>query len=102
MITTARYEWSSLDRTHAVGLCAFAVDRGKRGEEFVLTTSTKIEVSRPAGAPIGSIMNEIRSWLSQNKIEPIDFKTVVERAGIGFEIRFRTEGEAERFQREFA
>jgi len=47
-------------------------------------------------------MNEIRSWLDQNRIEPVDFKTVVGREGIGFEIRFRTEGEAERFQREFA
>jgi hypothetical protein len=72
------------------------------GEELVLTTSTKIEVNRPAGAPIGSIMSEIRSWLDQHKIEPVDFKTVVGREGIGFEIRFRTEGEAERFQREFA
>ena len=67
-----------------------------------MLTSTKIEVIRPAGVPIGSIMSEIRSWLDQNKIEPIDFKTVVGREGIGFEIRFRTEGEAERFQREFA
>jgi hypothetical protein len=91
-----------LDRAHAVGLCTFAVDRGKQGDKFVLTTSTKIEVNRPPGAPIGTIMNEIRSWLDQNKIEPIDFKTVVGRQGIGFEIRFRTEGEAERFQREFA
>ena len=72
------------------------------GEELVLTTSTKIEVNRPPGAPIGTIMNEIRSWLDQNRIEPIDFKTVVGHAGIGFEIRCRTEGEAERFQREFA
>ena len=69
---------------------------------MVITTPIRIEVNRPAGAPIGSIMNEIRSWLDQNKIEPIDFKTVVGREGIGFEIRFRTEGEAERFQREFA
>ena len=69
---------------------------------MVITTPIRIEVNRPAGAPIGSIMNEIRSWLDQNRIEPVDFKTVVGREGIGFEIRFRTEGEAERFQREFS
>lgn len=68
----------------------------------MITTPIRIEVNRPAGAPIGSIMNEIRSWLDQNRIEPVDFKTVVGREGIGFEIRFRTEGEAERFQREFS
>ena len=69
---------------------------------MVITTPIRIEVNRPAGAPIGSIMNEIRSWLDQNKIEPVDFKTVVGREGIGFEIWFRTEEEAERFQRQFA
>ena len=82
--------------------CARLLSITGMGEELVFTTSTKIEVNRPAGAPIGSIMNEIRSWLDQNRIEPVDFKTVVGREGIGFEIRFRTEGEAERFQREFA
>jgi hypothetical protein len=62
----------------------------------------KIEVNRPAGTPIGEIMNEIRSWLDRNKIEAVDFRTVVGHEGIGFEIRFRTEQDAERFQREFA
>jgi hypothetical protein len=57
----------------------------------------KIEVNRPAGTPIGEITNEIRSWLDRNKIEAVDFRTVVGHEGIGFEIRFRTERDAERF-----
>jgi hypothetical protein len=68
---------------------------------MVVATPIKIEVHRPTGTPIGDIMNEVRSWLDRNGIEPIDFKTVVGRDGIGFEIRFRTENEAQRFQREF-
>ena len=71
---------------------------GKAGD----TSAIKITVNRPAGTPIGQIMNEIRSWLDENGIEPVDFTTLVGREGISFEIRFRTEGEAERFQREFA
>ena len=69
---------------------------------MVLATPIKIEVHGPTGTPIGHIMNEVRSWLDRNRIEPIEFKTVVGREGIGFEIRFRTEEEAQRFQREFA
>lgn len=69
--------------------------------KLVLGSAIKIEVSRPAGTPFGVIMNEIHSWLDRNKIDPVDFKTLVGREGIGFEIRFRTEDEAERFQRQF-
>ena len=68
---------------------------------LVLTSAIKIEVNRPVGTPIGQIMNEIRSWLDENRIEPVDFRTLVGREGIGFEIRFRTEQEGERFQRAF-
>ena len=68
---------------------------------LVLTSAIKIEVNRPVGTPIGQIMNEIRSWLDENRIEPVDFRTLVGHEGIGFEIRFRTEQEGERFQRAF-
>jgi len=68
---------------------------------LVLTSAIKIEVNRPVGTPIGQIMNEIRSWLDENRIEPVDFRTLVGHEGIGFEIRFRTEEQGERFQRAF-
>ena len=67
----------------------------------MITTPVRIEVNRPASTPIGQIINEIHSWLDQNKIEPVDFRTVVGRDGIGFEIRFRNEEDGERFQRAF-
>jgi hypothetical protein len=51
---------------------------------------------------LGNTMNAIRTWLDAEKIQPVDFRTVVGHAGIGFEIGFRTEQEAERFQRRFA
>jgi hypothetical protein len=51
---------------------------------------------------LGNTMNDIRTWLDAEKIQPVDFRTVVGHAGIGFEISFRLEHEAERFQRRFA
>jgi hypothetical protein len=47
-------------------------------------------------------MNEIRTWLDSERIQPVQFKTVVGRAGLGFEISFRRKREAERFQERFA
>ena len=68
---------------------------------MVLAIPIRIEFNRPPGTPIGQIMNEVRFWLDENKIEPVDFKTVVGREGIGFEMRFRKEEEGDRFQRAF-
>jgi hypothetical protein len=47
-------------------------------------------------------MRDIRIWLDSERIEPVDFKAVVGRVGLGFEISFRDEHEAERFQERFA
>jgi hypothetical protein len=43
--------------------------------------------------PLGKTMNDLRTWLDSERIEPVDFKT----AGGRFEISFRREREAERF-----
>jgi len=51
---------------------------------------------------LGDTMKEIRTWLDAEKIQPMVFKTVVGQAGIGFEISFRHEQEAELFQQRFA
>jgi hypothetical protein len=51
---------------------------------------------------LGDTMKEIRNWLDAEKIQPVVFKTVVGQAGIGFEISFRHEQEAELFQQRFA
>lgn len=51
---------------------------------------------------LGNTMNNIRTWLDAEKIQPVDFRTVVGSAGIGFEISFRCEQEAQRFHERFA
>jgi hypothetical protein len=50
----------------------------------------------------GTTMKEMRTWLDSEKIQPLSFKTVVREAGLGFEISFRDEREADRFLRRFA
>jgi hypothetical protein len=51
--------------------------------------------------PLGSTMAEIRMWLDSEKIEPVEFKTVVSRGAVGFEISFKRDRDAERFQQRF-
>jgi hypothetical protein len=60
-----------------------------------------ISAKVPRHTPLGSTMSEIRIWLDNERIQLADFKTVVGRAGLGFEIRFKSEREAERFQERF-
>ena len=54
-----------------------------------------------AQGPLANTLDQIRKWLDREKIEPLAFKTLVGQSGIGFEISFRTEREAERFQEQF-
>jgi hypothetical protein len=44
---------------------------------------------------------KIRTWRVSERIEPVELKTIVGRGGLGFEISFRREREAERFQDRF-
>jgi hypothetical protein len=69
---------------------------------MALTMPTVIRAATQRNTPLGSAMNEIRTWLDREKIEPVEFKTVVGRAGFGFEISFKSEDEAVRFQERFA
>ena len=51
---------------------------------------------------LGKTMNDIRAWLDAEGIQPTDFKTVVARGGIGFEISFKSEHEAQHFRERFS
>jgi len=65
-------------------------------------TLVVVPAEKSRDVPLGKTMNEIRSWLDGERIQPVQFKTVVGRAGLGFEISFHREREAERFQERFA
>ena len=52
--------------------------------------------------PFGETMNNMRSWLDHRKIQPALFNSVFNAlSGVGFEIGFNSEDEAELFERQF-
>jgi hypothetical protein len=68
---------------------------------MALSSSVAIRAENQTNTTLGSTMNEIRTWLNREKIEPAEFKTIVGSAGLGFVISFKSEQEADRFQRQF-
>ena len=65
------------------------------------TPSLTVHFARPPGTPLGDLMNEIRSWLDSNWIQPVEFRSTVSEREIGFSIRFRGEAQASLFERAF-
>jgi hypothetical protein len=61
-----------------------------------------VQAENSRNMPLAKTMKDIRIWLDSERIEPVQFKTVVGRAGLGFEISFSQENQAERFQERFA
>ena len=68
---------------------------------MALITPIVMRAENRPDTPLGRTMNEIRTWLDTEKIQPVNFKTIVSSAGFGFEISFKSEREAERFQQRF-
>ena len=64
---------------------------------FIVRIEKKPEIS------FGATMNGIRTWLDHRRIEAVSFKPVAKAdSGVGFEIAFNTEDEAELFVQEFS
>ena len=60
-----------------------------------------VRVEKPIDV-FGTLMNDIRSWLDNNKIEPIECKTTsLPDAAVAIDIRFAKQGEADLFQQAF-
>ena len=67
-----------------------------------LTSPVAVRTENRANVPpLSATMAEIRTWLDSERIEPASFKTLVVRGGLGFEISFNSEEEADRFRRQF-
>ena len=69
---------------------------------MALRTPVVVQPKATRDMPFGETMRDIRIWLDSERIQPAEFKAVVGRAGLGFEISFNDESEAERFQERFA
>ena len=68
---------------------------------MALLTPVVVQAENSKNTPFARAINEIRTWLDSERIEPTDFRAVAGKAGLGFEISFRHAGEAERFQERF-
>ena len=68
---------------------------------MALTSTFSVHFQTGTGQSFGQTMNDIRSWLDHQRIEPTLFKPVI-GADAGFEIAFNSEEEAQRFRRVFA
>jgi type II secretory pathway component PulL len=69
---------------------------------MALLSHAALQAETLRNAPLAKVLNEIRAWLDSERVEPVKFKIVVSRGGLGFEISFRNEREAERFRERFA
>ena len=58
-------------------------------------------VERPLGSALAETMREIRAWLDHREIQTTSFELVSEGGGVGFDIGFKSEDEAELFRQEF-
>jgi hypothetical protein len=68
---------------------------------MVLTSPVVVRRGNQPNTPLGDTLAEIRRWLDSERIEPAMFKTVVHPRGLGFEMSFKSETEADRFRRQF-
>ena len=58
----------------------------------------RVEQIPETGISFGKIMNDIRTWLDNRQIQPVDFKTIPSSSGgVGFEITFANQHDARFF-----
>ena len=54
-----------------------------------------------AGSPLGDSIKDIRPWLERHTIEPVEFKSETKNSIITLDIHFRSQDEAQLFERDF-
>jgi hypothetical protein len=74
--------------------------RQRKERVMALDPSFVVRVEKKPELSFGEIMNGIRTWLDHRKIEPVSFEPVA-KAGVGFEIAFKSEDEAHLFEEAF-
>ena len=65
------------------------------------SSSLSVRIEKP-GEAFGEVMNEIRSWLDSENIQPIGFRSDNASGALAFDIRFAREHEARLFQQAFS
>jgi len=69
---------------------------------MTLSTPFAVGVEKPEAA-LADAMNEMRTWLRNTRLQPVEFKIVMAGASsIAFDVTFRSEAEAVQFEQAFA
>ena len=69
---------------------------------MALSSPFVVRIEKKPGRSFGATMGDVRTWLDYRRIEAVSFKPVTKAdTGVGFEIAFLTEDEAQLFEREF-
>jgi hypothetical protein len=69
---------------------------------MTLSPPFSVRADKPETA-LADAMNEMRTWLGNTRLRPIEFKIVFDRMhGIAFDVMFRSEAEAVLFEQVFA
>jgi len=61
-----------------------------------------IYIETPVGTPLGDFISDIRPWLDRHKIEPVELKSEAKDGAITLDICFRSQDDAQLFERDFA
>jgi hypothetical protein len=61
-----------------------------------------IYIETPVGTQLGESINDIHPWLHRRKIDPVEIKSETKNGFITLDLRFRSQDEAELFERDFA
>jgi len=60
-----------------------------------------VRVKKPE-SELASAMNEMRTWLDNTRLQPIEFKIAIAGVtGIAFDVTFQSEAEAAQFEQAF-
>ena len=69
---------------------------------MAITSPTTVVLSKPPSLSLAEVLAEFRNWLDRNRVEPVTFKEIsFPGGGVGFEIWFRYEHEAQAFDKAF-
>lgn len=69
---------------------------------MTLKSPFSVRIERPK-ASLGDAMSEVRAWLDNHKIQPVEFRSEPSVSGVAaFEVKFSREDQARLFEQAFA
>jgi len=66
-----------------------------------MDTDVSVRVKKSFNTPLGTLMNNMRTWLDHQRIQPVDFKPITLDSGLAFDVVFQNPQQAGVFRAEF-